>query len=113
MSIAATLALTYSLYGIGSAIILIAFFLSLKKKYHFFWIFGLAFITIGALLIAMNEQMLAATAEWLLHQSSEADKAEAQEAILHTKIWSYVISAPLLGLGVNLISEFLARSDPQ
>lgn len=111
MSPGLTIAVTFSLYGLVPGAILLFMLNSFKRKFHLYWIFGLLFIGIGAVLIAMSEQLIHATAEWLLNNPEAVAQSQGAEAILHTKIWGYVIPAPLIGLGINLVTEFILRSD--
>lgn len=109
MSPSVTISITFAIFGIAPAILLLVMFKSSKPKYHGLWIFGLLLIALGGLVIGIGTELLVNTEIWLTQQKQAELIAAGNEASTHLKVWAYVFPSATIALGVNLLTEFLLR----
>lgn len=67
--------------------------------------FGVALVAVGTLVIAIGTDLLQVVQKYL--QPENPDYNSAKEIALHVSLWAYVFPAVSIGIGVNLLTEYL------
>ena len=67
--------------------------------------FGVGLVAVGTLVIFIGTDLLQVVQKYI--QPDNPDYNSAKEIALHVGVWAYVFPAVSIGIGVNLLTEYL------